>query len=78
MRTSSNPALTRSPAFTGKGDPQTVDPLEQAYFGPSATSKHTGRMTVDDVVGRTTLLLAVACVTGAFTWTLVLGALAFY
>ncbi len=77
MRTSSNPALTRSPAFSGKASPQTVDPLEQAYFGPSATSRDTGRMTVDDVVGRTALLLTVATVTGAVTWALDLGALAF-
>ncbi|MDQ6798591.1 MAG: Bax inhibitor-1/YccA family protein [Actinomycetota bacterium] len=77
MRTSSNPALTRSPAFTGKGGPQAADPLEQAYFGPSATSRETGRMTVDDVVGRTALLLAVAFGTGALTWALDLGALAF-
>ncbi len=78
MRSSSNPALTRSPAFTGKGGgPQTTDPLEQAYFGPSATSRQTGRMTVDDVVGRTALLLAVAFVTGGVTWALDLGALAF-
>jgi len=77
LRSSSNPALTRSPAFTGKGGPQTVDPLEQAYFGPSATSRQTGRMTVEDVVGRTAFLLAVAAVTGGFTWALDLGALAF-
>jgi len=77
VRTSSNPALTRSPAFTGKGSPQTADPLDQAYFGPSATSRETGRMTVDDVVGRTALLLAVAFGTGAVTWALDLGALAF-
>jgi len=77
VRTSSNPALTRSPAFTGKGGPQTVDPLEQAYIGPSATSRQTGRMTVEDVVGRTALLLAVAFVTGGITWALDLGALAF-
>ncbi|MGI8776430.1 MAG: Bax inhibitor-1/YccA family protein [Acidimicrobiales bacterium] len=78
MRTSSNPALTRSPAFTGERGPRTTtDPLEQAYFAPSATSRQTGRMTVDDVVGRTGLLLATAVVTGGITWALDLGALAF-
>lgn len=76
MRTSSNPALTRSPVFTGGGRAQTTDPLEQAYLAPSATSKHTGRMTVEDVIGRTALLLAVAFVTGAVTWILDLGGLA--
>ena len=76
MRTSNNPALTRSPAFTGRGG-ATADPLEEAYDGPSATSRETGRMTVDDVVNRTGLLLAVAVATGAVTWALDLGALVF-
>ena len=77
MRTSSNPALTRSPGFTGAGRGQALDPLEQAYHGPSATSRQTGRMTVEDVIGRTALLLAVAFFTGAATWILGLGGLAF-
>ena len=77
MRTSNNPALTRSPVFGGWQRPQTVDPLEEAYFGPSATSKHTGRMTVEDVINHTALLLAIAVATGAVTWALGLGALAF-
>ena len=76
MRTSSNPALTRSPAF-GKDRLRTGDPLEEAYSGPSATSRDTGRMTVDDVVNRTGLLLAIAFATGAVTWILDLGALTF-
>ncbi len=76
MRTSNNPALTRSPAFGGERL-RTVDPLEEAYAGPSATSRHTGRMTVDDVVNRTGLLLAIAFATGAITWALDLGGLAF-
>lgn len=99
MRSSSNPALTRSPAFSG--GPRTVgfndrsqaspsapagwptpqpgpaaDPLEQAYFGPSAGGAQTGRMTVEDVTVRTAILLAVAAVAGAFTWVAGLGALA--
>ena len=75
MRTSNNPALTRSPGFTGQ--PVTsADPLEAAYADPSATSRHTGRMTVDDVVTRTGLLLGIAAVTGGVTWALDLGALA--
>ena len=75
MRTSNNPALTRSPVFTG--GLQTLDPLEQAYRAPSATSRETGRMTVEDVIARTALLLAIAVVTGALTWLLGLGGLAF-
>jgi len=78
VRTSSNPALNRSPAFVGKGrPPETVDPLEQAYFGPSATSTQTGRMTVEDVILRTAVLLGVAFLTGGLTWALGLGGLAF-
>ena len=77
MRTSSNPALTRSPIFTGAERVQTTDPLERAYLAPSATSRQTGRMTVEDVIGRTALLLGVAFVAGAATWILGLGGLAF-
>lgn len=77
MRTSNNPALTRSPVFGGGQRPQTADPLEEAYSGPSATSKHTGRMTVEDVINHTALLLAIAVGTGAATWALGLGGLAF-
>lgn len=77
MRSSNNPALTRSPAFGGGGQrADEIDLLEQAYLAPSATSLHTGRMTVEDVVNRTALLLGTAVVTGALTWGLGLGALA--
>ena len=76
MRTSHNPALSRSPAFGGERL-RTVDPLEDAYSAPSATSFHTGRMTVEDVVNKTGLLLATAVVTGSLTWLLDLGVLAF-
>jgi len=75
VRTSNNPALTRSPAFNGR-TPPVADPLEQAYRSPSATSRETGRMTVDDVVNHTGLLLAIAFATGAVTWGLDLGGLA--
>jgi uncharacterized YccA/Bax inhibitor family protein len=91
VRSSSNPALNRSEAFAGP--PRTVgfderpgaqpgwgpgpDPIEQAYLGPTAGGIHTGRMTVEDVIIRTGILLATAFVTGAITWYLDLGALAF-
>lgn len=84
MRSSSNPALTRSPAFGGRtvgfgSRPSTgfADPVEQAYFGPTATARDTGRMTVEDVVVRTALLLGTALATGGLTWYLGLEALAF-
>ncbi len=84
MRSSRNPALTRSPAFssssssfTGRGtQAPTFDPLEQAYLSPSATAKQTGRMTIDVVVERTAVLLGIALLTGTATWVLGLGGLA--
>ncbi|HEV2759439.1 MAG TPA: Bax inhibitor-1/YccA family protein [Acidimicrobiales bacterium] len=76
MRTSNNPALTRSAAFNEQRL-RTGDPLEEAFAGRSATSRETGRMTVDDVVNRTGLLLAIAFATGAVTWALDLGFLTF-
>ncbi len=76
MRTSNNPALTRSPAFGGER-PRTADPLEEAFYGPSATARETGRMTVEDVINKTGLLLATAIATGALTWARDLGVLAF-
>ena len=80
---SSNPALMRGP-FAPSGGPvgfdrpqyggaptqPGVDPLEQGYFGPSATARDTGRMTIEDVIVRTATLLGVAIVTGAATWVL--------
>ncbi|MCA1711614.1 MAG: Bax inhibitor-1/YccA family protein [Actinobacteria bacterium] len=82
--TSSNPALTRIPAFAQANKtvgfnarPQTADPIEQAYYGPTATSRDTGRMTVEDVTVRTGIMLAVILATGGLTWFLDLEALAF-
>ncbi|MDT7573379.1 MAG: hypothetical protein QOE05_3553 [Actinomycetota bacterium] len=82
--TSNNPALTRIPAFAGASKtvgfgprPQTEDPLEAGYFGPTATSRDTGRMTVEDVTIRTGILLATLMATGGLTWYLNLEALAF-
>ena len=90
---STNPALTRGPLAeavarpVGFDRPQHAnpyggtstgpDPLEQAYFGPSATSQDTGRMTVEDVVVRTAIMLGTIIVTGALTWYLGLEGLAF-
>src|SRR5438128_4518820 len=81
---SSNPALTRIPAFAGANKtvgfgpaPQTADPLEQGYFGPTATSRDTGRMTIEDVTVRTAILLGTLLLTGALTWFGNLEALAF-
>jgi uncharacterized YccA/Bax inhibitor family protein len=81
--TSSNPALTRIPAFAGANRtvgfgqrPETTDPIEQGYFGPTATSRDTGRMTLEDVTVRTGIMLATLIATGGVTWFLGLEALA--
>ena len=83
-RTSTNPALTRMPAFAGANrtvgfgpTPRTTDPLEAGYFGPTATSRDTGRLTIEDVAVRTAIMLATLMATGAATWFLGLEALAF-
>jgi uncharacterized YccA/Bax inhibitor family protein len=82
--TSNNPALTRIPAFAGGSRtvgfgprPETEDPLEAGYFGPTATSRDTGRMTVEDVTVRTAIMLVTLMATGGLTWYLNLEALAF-
>jgi uncharacterized YccA/Bax inhibitor family protein len=82
--TSNNPALTRIPAFAGPNKavgfgprPQTTDPIEQGYFGPTATSRDTGRLTIEDVTVRTAIMLATLVATGGATWFLGLEALAF-
>ncbi len=79
---SNNPALTRIPQFQapsgapGRGTPPsaggidyTRDPIAAAYNGPTATSRDTGRMTIEDVVVRTAVMLAVVVGVGAVTWT---------
>jgi uncharacterized YccA/Bax inhibitor family protein len=59
------------PAYGGPAQapaPQGVEALEQAYYGPDATARDAGRMTTEDVVIRTAILLATAVVTGTLTW----------
>ena len=69
---SSNPVLNRS--FKNPGY-AAVDPnkLEEIYNAPAASSARTGRMTMDDVITRTGILLAVLVVAGGISWTLNLG-----
>ena len=69
---SSNPVLNRS--FKNPGY-AAVDPskLEDLYNAPAASSARTGRMTMDDVITRTGMLLAVLVVAGGISWTLNLG-----
>lgn len=83
--TSNNPALTRIPAFrqANGGTPvgfhdraAAADPIEAAYYGPTATARDTGRMTMEDVTVRLAILLGVAVLTGGLTWVTGLGVLA--
>lgn len=83
---SSNPALRNSPfGSAGRtvgfdqpgGWSASPDPVESGYFGPTATSRETGRMTIEDVVVRTGVLLGTILVAGGLTWVLGLEALLF-
>ncbi|WP_127129767.1 Bax inhibitor-1/YccA family protein [Georgenia sp. SYP-B2076] len=67
------PAQTRPGSYqTGypqAGYPQPpVDDLERAYRGPAAAPADTGRMTYDDVVVKTSIVLGVIIVAAAFNW----------
>lgn len=53
---------------TGTMAPQQLEQLEQTYALPSANAAQTGRMTYDDVIMRTGLLLGTIVVVGAATW----------
>ncbi|TRW43242.1 Bax inhibitor-1/YccA family membrane protein [Georgenia yuyongxinii] len=57
----------------GYGQPGRIDDLEQAYRGPAAAPADTGRMTYDDVIIKTGLVIGVI-VAAAFLNGLVLGA----
>jgi uncharacterized YccA/Bax inhibitor family protein len=47
--------------------------LDALYNAPAASSKQTGRMTIDDVVTKTTLLFIVLVAVGSAAWTMNLG-----
>jgi uncharacterized YccA/Bax inhibitor family protein len=64
---SSNPVLSK--AFSKEG----FAAFEKTYAGPSATPLETSRMTIDDVVTRTGLMLGVLILTAGAAWILNLG-----
>ena len=81
---SSNPVLGR--AFNNRGyasmgntnmgnstTATTPESLENLYNAPAASSLQTGRMTIEDVVARTSILFGILVVTGAVAWTANLG-----
>jgi uncharacterized YccA/Bax inhibitor family protein len=60
---SSNPVLNRS--FKNPNYPAVdSNKLEELYSAPAASSMRTGRMTLDDVVTRTAMLLGVLLIAG--------------
>ncbi|WP_043500577.1 Bax inhibitor-1/YccA family membrane protein [Georgenia sp. SUBG003] len=61
------------PAGYGAYQPGQVEDLERAYQRPAAAPADTGRMTYDDVIVKTGLVLGVIVVAAAFNW-LVMGA----
>jgi uncharacterized YccA/Bax inhibitor family protein len=63
------------PQFPGAQPPASPEALEQAYYAPDATARDAGRMTTEDVVIRTAILLATAIATGTVTWVMDLTAL---
>jgi len=65
---SSNPVLNRAYSQRGYAAMNTVPELEESFNAPAASSLRTGRMTMDDVVARTAILLGTAVFVGAAAW----------
>ena len=77
---SSNPVLSRGyAAMPGSRNSrsgavtQQEPTIEEIYAAPSASGLQTGRMTMEDVVARTTILFVVLIAVGGFAWTANLG-----
>ncbi len=60
--------------FTTSYDAVEGGQLEDLYNAPAASSMRTGRMTMDDVVTRTSILFGLLAITGVFAWQANLGA----
>ncbi len=65
---SSNPVLNRAYSRRGYAAMNADAKLEETYNSPAASSLRTGRMTMDDVVARTGILLGTAVVVGGAAW----------
>jgi uncharacterized YccA/Bax inhibitor family protein len=71
---SSNPVLNRAysrrgyAAMDADAKMNADAKLEETYNSPAASSLRTGRMTMDDVVARTGILLGTAVVVGGAAW----------
>lgn len=75
---SRNPILSRKDTFSRGGyatfgAAPSAEQLQSMYDAPAATPLQTRRMTYDDVVVRTALLLGVVAATGTFAWVADLG-----
>jgi uncharacterized YccA/Bax inhibitor family protein len=76
---SSNPVLGRAfnnRGYAAMGNSTTAtapESLENLYNAPAASSIRTGRMTIEDVVARTSILFGILLITGALAWTANLG-----
>ena len=75
---STNPVFRRGYAAMGTNRQTAttsveVEALEQAYNAPAASSARTGRMTIDDVVIRTSALFIILVAFGALAWKANLG-----
>jgi uncharacterized YccA/Bax inhibitor family protein len=73
---SHNPVLTRNQEFSNRGyatfdtRPPSDQQLQDMYAAPSATSRDTGRMTLDDVVIRTATVFGVLVLAAGATFAL--------
>lgn len=70
---SSNPVFKRGyaamPGSRGRSAaPTVIDQLEEQFNAPSASTIQTGRMTMEDVVARTTFLFLVLVASGGAAW----------
>ena len=73
---SSNPVFKRGyAAMPGSRQTNTsvIDQLEEQFTAPAASPLQTGRMTMEDVVARTTILFVVLVAAGASAWYFNLG-----
>jgi uncharacterized YccA/Bax inhibitor family protein len=64
------PAYGTAPAGTATADRQ-FQGVQDAYYGPSAGSQQTGRLTYDDAIMKTATVLGVIVLTAAAAWFLV-------
>jgi len=70
---SSNPVLSRAGAFGGGAQVASASQLQDMYDQPTYVAPTGARMTIDDVVAKTAILLVVLAASATAAWTLDLG-----